>query len=507
MDLIVDFLLARVKRRHRVDLSANQTVRGRLRDAAEQAQHELLSAAVAHVRVPFLELGGDGPINLDTTLTQAELEQITGKPPGPRDAVEPDKPDPSRKTMRTAETSAPARAHRGPHTRQRQAKRRRNNPPGRRQPAAGPAASALVRKSRGARTSVSWSRVVAVLVVLLVCGVGARIWWNSEQGSADVGGCVTAVDCMPQVVADLVEAVGGTQFLEIQLGRDGHAVAEAPNGPATDRVERLTWRAGEISHGLASQPTPEALRDMLFDVTAVDWVSIEHLAAQMPELGGTDVDRISVDVSRSRYGDVGVSLTHFRLHVVADPAGRIVWMSGGDRGSPAATWEVAGFYDLVPAVVDDFVVAAASTQFVELRFLSCYANATAQSGARTGAELSWDHGVVTPSSTGLSIEPDALFDITGVDWTVAGQLAAQMATLTLAPSELEHARGIEYLTLTVHRPTSDQERRATTEVVFVFTAKSRGSATTVVADATGEIVWMHGGARGSPAATWAADHP
>jgi len=78
VDRIVDFLLAEVNRRSRVDLSGNQIVRLRLGEAAQKAKVELLSATSTNVCVQYLEMGKDGPIHLDTTLTRAQLQAITG---------------------------------------------------------------------------------------------------------------------------------------------------------------------------------------------------------------------------------------------------------------------------------------------------------------------------------------------------------------------------------------------------------------------------------------------
>jgi len=491
VDLIVDFLLAQVKRRHRVDLSENQIVHLRLREAAEKAKAELSSAPTAPLRVLFLEMGIDGPIHLSTTLTAAKFHKITGKPPGrreppgPSDAVEPPKPSPDQTSPVRPTPTLVSQARRRPTK-------------------ASPRPAAA---SRPAHSSTSPSRIVAALVTVLLVCVGAGIWRDLSRSSKQADGCVTAVDCASQVVADFVEAVEGTQFLEVYLGSQGHAKAAATSASGATTVESLTWMDGDVARVGSAADQPEDLRNTLFDVTAVDWASVEKLIAQMPQLAGfvEEDQHASVTVSRSRFGDVGISLKYCGAHVIADPSGRIVRMTGFDRGSPAATWEVAGFYAFVPQVVDDFVTTAGSTQFVDFRFISYYAQATAQTGPGTGDELSWDDGVVNPSFTGLLVDQDALFDVTTVDWTVAGKLAAQIPTLTLAPSDTE--RGIKDLTLRVHRPTSDQERRATTEVVFVFTAKSDDTATTIVADATGKVVWMNGGTPGSPASTWAADHP
>jgi len=479
VDQIVNFLLDRVMRRHGVDLSANQVVRLRLRDAAQTAKAELVSAPVACVRVPFLEVGANGPIHLDTTLTPTDLQQITGTPLGPHDAVGPSKPRPAPKTS--------------------------------------------VPTSSTPQTNVSPVRVVVALVtVFVVCGVAAGIWWGSAGSSTSGSGqttaspdsCVKAVECIPQVVADLVQAVGGPQFVEIWLRDDGRARAEAPSAPGATTVDRFTWNAGDVERDgpIDNQPRPQALRDTLFDVTTVDWPAVATLVAQIPQLGGTtEVKRgVSVTVSRSSYAEVAqISLrdADSGTSVTADSAGRIVKMSGGVPGSPAATWKVLGFYALVPQVVDDLVAAAGSTQFVELHFSPSNARARVQlvPDAYIYHWFTWSYGIVQRDSGNGSLRPDTLFDVTAVDWTAAAQLAAQMPTLTLAPSDV--AYGVEDLELTVRRPKSDDERRATTEAVFVFTAESDNTTTTIVADARGQIVWMHGGAPGSPAAKWAPDHP
>ena len=105
MDLIVDFLLAKVKKRFGVDLSTNQIVRLRLREAAEKAKKKLSSALFAPISVKYLEMGEDGPIHLDTMLTRAQFREIIGD-----DGVEDDVPSPEGNgaEVRTAVTVGPS---------------------------------------------------------------------------------------------------------------------------------------------------------------------------------------------------------------------------------------------------------------------------------------------------------------------------------------------------------------------------------------------------------------
>ncbi|HRC55271.1 MAG TPA: Hsp70 family protein, partial [Kofleriaceae bacterium] len=75
---VLEHLVAEFQRQHRVDLRANATAMARLREACEEAKKALSTEKQTQLRLPFL--GADdrgGPINLDRTISRAEVEQLT----------------------------------------------------------------------------------------------------------------------------------------------------------------------------------------------------------------------------------------------------------------------------------------------------------------------------------------------------------------------------------------------------------------------------------------------
>lgn len=317
------------------------------------------------------------------------------------------------------------------------------------------------------------------------------------------------------MIADLVEVVGDTQFVSVTLGR-GSAYAEALTGPEAKTTDDFYWRDGKAGRDgpTSSQPTRKGLADSLFDVATVDWTLMEGLAAQVPELVGRNTSDFSVTVELA---DSEPSVVQFDIYVpsnypgsgesawiVADATGRIVSMRGGDPGSPVATWKTEGFFALAPGVVDDFAAAAGTNQFRETSFNEYGARAkvmtTLGAGATAWDRFDWDDGIVSHSDGGTGGSGGS-FDVTAVDWTLVGKLAAQVPDLTQVM--------VGSLKVEIRPPDSDSEQRVSTPVVFVLGVNSSNSSeyeSTIVADATGKIVWMQGGAPGSPADLWAGEH-
>jgi len=71
---VMDYLLGEFKRQTGVDLSADRTAMGRLKEAAEKAKIELSTLMATDIDLPFLYSDTSGPKHLHLTLTRAKLE-------------------------------------------------------------------------------------------------------------------------------------------------------------------------------------------------------------------------------------------------------------------------------------------------------------------------------------------------------------------------------------------------------------------------------------------------
>jgi hypothetical protein len=205
-----------------------------------------------------------------------------------------------------------------------------------------------------------------LLVVAFLAGVGLRAWPERDvvtslaQGTslsdavaqrdrdrAEAASIFPAVRTR-EVVDDLAEVAGGTQFTEVLLFQT-YAVAEALTTPGAQTTDRFVWRDGGASRDGAAtiQPDPAELPDELFDVTQVDWSVVERLTAQAAELTGIDdADGPTVIVRRSTTDEgaplqVGVSVDddYRDAWLTADASGNVVEMRGGAPGSASAAWE------------------------------------------------------------------------------------------------------------------------------------------------------------------------
>lgn len=77
-DRIVAWLVAGFLKRHEVDLRESPMALQRLREAAQKAKCDLSELAEVELQLPFLAQGPDGPIHLETRLTRAMLDRMTG---------------------------------------------------------------------------------------------------------------------------------------------------------------------------------------------------------------------------------------------------------------------------------------------------------------------------------------------------------------------------------------------------------------------------------------------
>ena len=73
---IINWIVDEFKKNEGIDLSNDQTVLQRLKEAAEKAKHELSSSVEATINEPFITVGDAGPKHLNLTLTRAKLEEL-----------------------------------------------------------------------------------------------------------------------------------------------------------------------------------------------------------------------------------------------------------------------------------------------------------------------------------------------------------------------------------------------------------------------------------------------
>ncbi|MCK5806848.1 MAG: molecular chaperone DnaK [Mycoplasmataceae bacterium] len=74
---IVEWLLAKIKAEHSVDLSKDKMVLQRLKESAEKAKIDLSGQATTTISLPFLSMTDTGPLNVEVELTRSEFEKMT----------------------------------------------------------------------------------------------------------------------------------------------------------------------------------------------------------------------------------------------------------------------------------------------------------------------------------------------------------------------------------------------------------------------------------------------
>ncbi len=75
-DAIISHLVDTFKKENGVDLSKDKMAMQRLKDAAEKAKKDLSGMTTAHVSLPFISQGNDGPLHLELDLTRAKFEDL-----------------------------------------------------------------------------------------------------------------------------------------------------------------------------------------------------------------------------------------------------------------------------------------------------------------------------------------------------------------------------------------------------------------------------------------------
>lgn len=75
-DAIMNHLVDTFKKENGVDLSKDKMAMQRLKDAAEKAKKDLSGMTTAHISLPFISQGSDGPLHLELDLTRAKFEDL-----------------------------------------------------------------------------------------------------------------------------------------------------------------------------------------------------------------------------------------------------------------------------------------------------------------------------------------------------------------------------------------------------------------------------------------------
>lgn len=75
-DAIIHHLSDTFKKENGVDLSKDKMAMQRLKDAAEKAKKDLSGMTTAHISLPFISQGSDGPLHLELDLTRAKFEDL-----------------------------------------------------------------------------------------------------------------------------------------------------------------------------------------------------------------------------------------------------------------------------------------------------------------------------------------------------------------------------------------------------------------------------------------------
>ena len=74
---VVEYLVKEFKREQRLDLSRDPAAMQRIREAAEKAKIELSSMKETTVSLPYIAVGKEGPLHMETRLTRAKFNDLT----------------------------------------------------------------------------------------------------------------------------------------------------------------------------------------------------------------------------------------------------------------------------------------------------------------------------------------------------------------------------------------------------------------------------------------------
>jgi len=165
---------------------------------------------------------------------------------------------------------------------------------------------------------------------------------TTQDGTTQGGTGTSAADAatysaarVEEILADLYEATGGTEFTRINMFTD-YVVATARTAPGASTFDRYTWRNGKVTHQAATiQPKPEEV----FDAAGVDWTLAEKLADQVPQLTGVDEpNNINVQVyllsKTTLVFQLGTRNDYYHPWIRADKNGKILTVSTDVPGYP-----------------------------------------------------------------------------------------------------------------------------------------------------------------------------
>jgi len=76
-DRIIDFLVKDFKKDTGVDLTKDKMAMQRVRDAAEKAKKDLSGVSKTTISLPYITVGSNGPVHMDTSLTRAKFNELT----------------------------------------------------------------------------------------------------------------------------------------------------------------------------------------------------------------------------------------------------------------------------------------------------------------------------------------------------------------------------------------------------------------------------------------------
>jgi len=76
-EAVMKWMIEEFKKTEGIDLSKDKMALQRIRDAAEKAKKELSSVTRTEISLPFISVGPNGPVHLNTTLTRAKFDELT----------------------------------------------------------------------------------------------------------------------------------------------------------------------------------------------------------------------------------------------------------------------------------------------------------------------------------------------------------------------------------------------------------------------------------------------
>ena len=73
---IIEYLIAEFQKAEGIDLRKDSLATQRLKDAAENAKHELSSTPETEINIPFITSDANGPKHLSIKLTRSKFEEM-----------------------------------------------------------------------------------------------------------------------------------------------------------------------------------------------------------------------------------------------------------------------------------------------------------------------------------------------------------------------------------------------------------------------------------------------